>query len=475
MLPKKFAFVDIETTGARVTHDRIIEIGIVRVENGGVADEFETLINPERTISDFIENLTGISKNDVLIAPTFWEVKDRILDLLSNAVFVAHNARFDYGFLRNEFRRYEHSFTSPHLCTVKLSRLLYPNERHHNLDALIERFQLQCARRHRAMDDCRALWEFYKKASVSFSQDIFEKNVKVAMKQPSLPINLSQDEIQKLPESPGIYIFYGEENVPLYIGKSVNIKYRVLSHFANDHSSATEMSIAQQIQRIKTIQTAGELGALLLESDCIKDLSPLYNRKLRMNKRMIALRKKTIDGYDTVAIEIISSINAAEIEDILGICRSKKQAKDLLARLAYDYNLCNKLLGIESTKKSCFLRHLGICRGACTKRENALSYNARFLMAFSKDRIKKWPFNGPVVIQEKDDTTQSAELFIVDKWCLLGSVKSEGQAVCGQKNNYVFNLDTYKILASYIFNSKSKKNIRPFQIKKISEFYKISL
>src|SRR3989344_686890 len=161
MLPEKIAFVDIETTGTSLASDRIIEIGIVRVENNTVTKTFQTLINPQTYLSPFITNMTGIQEHMLDNAPTFSQVKDDIKQLLQDCVFVAHNVRFDYGFLKHEFKRLGHTFTQKHFCTVKLSQILFPRARHHNLDSIIKRHSISCENRHRAFDDAQVLWDFF--------------------------------------------------------------------------------------------------------------------------------------------------------------------------------------------------------------------------------------------------------------------------------------------------------------------------
>lgn len=165
MLPKIFSFVDVETSGARPLYDRIIEIGIVRVEEGKVVGEFSTLLNPQKYVDLFVHSLTGITASDLENAPTFYEVKDQILEMLRESVFVAHNVAFDYGFLRNEFKRYEQSFSMKHFCTLRISRILYPRHKRHDLDSIIKRCKIVCKRRHRALDDAKALWEFFQHVS----------------------------------------------------------------------------------------------------------------------------------------------------------------------------------------------------------------------------------------------------------------------------------------------------------------------
>ncbi len=191
MLPSKIAFIDTETTGLSVTADRIIEIGIIRVEDYQIVDTFTTLINPERHVSSEIERITGISSQSLKDAPLFSDVKDTIQNLLKDCVFVAHNARFDYGFLRNEFKRCNTSFSAKQCCTVKLSRVLFPDIRRHNLDAIIERFGFVAKRRHRALDDAKILLDFYHHLQKNFSADVLDKTLAHVMERPTLPSSLS--------------------------------------------------------------------------------------------------------------------------------------------------------------------------------------------------------------------------------------------------------------------------------------------
>ncbi len=284
--------MDIETTGAHVTRDRVIEIGIVRVEDGQITKTYESLINPYSYLSPYITQMTGIRPDELENAPGFREVADQILEMIDGCVFVAHNVRFDYGFLRNEFRRHELPFSAKHFCTVRLSRQLFPQHKKHNLDSIIERFDINCEARHRAMGDAAVLWEFVQRAQAITPEDKFEAALKNMLKSPSLPQHFSQDLVTKLPESPGVYIFYGNSNYPLYVGKSKNIKERVLSHFSGDYMSSKEMNMCQQVERIDTVETAGELGALLKESELVKTMQPLYNRMLRKTREVVVAKKR---------------------------------------------------------------------------------------------------------------------------------------------------------------------------------------
>ncbi len=459
ILPQNLSFVDIETTGGQAKFDRIIEIGIVRVEDNKVVQKYETLLNPDTYVSPFIEQLTGISQKDLERAPTFYEVKDDILGLLQDSVFVAHNVRFDYGFLRSEFKRHLTDFSAKHFCTVKLSRALFPNHTHHNLDAIIERFALTCENRHRALGDAQVLWDFYTHVQKSVSPETFSLAVHEALKRPSRPIHISEVVLDTLPESPGVYIFQDKTGAPLYVGKSINIRERVLSHFSSDTESTKERELSEQTHHIETIVTAGELSALFLESKLVKELQPLYNRKLRYQRKLFVLCKVVDDaGYESVELREMEKVTVSDFSDIMAIVKSKKQARSILREISREHNLCPKLLGIEHTKTSCFSYRLGWCKGACAEKEPPLLYNLRMITAFSEYKIKKWPFNGPILIKEENALDEKSIGYVIDSWCYLGNCQTE--SICDISSDYVFDLDMYKILVQYLKQPKNYKKIK---------------
>ncbi len=486
MLPSKLAFIDVETTGTRASYDRIIEIGIIRVENNKLVKTFQSLINPQSYLPKEITMLTGITPQDIENAPTFRSIKDEIHEMLTDCTFVAHNVRFDYAFLKQEFLRESVIYSSKHFCTVRLSRILFPQWERHNLDAVIRECNISCVNRHRAFDDAQVLFEFYQQLLERLPIEQLEEALAKTMKKPSLPLNLPIEELDKLPDKPGVYIFYGlsdidekgkEKNnvtlnpssLPLYVGKSVNIKNRVLSHFSSDITSSTEMNIAQQVKRIETITTAGELGALLLESQLIKEMLPIYNKKSRIKHELIAIKKrKTKEDYDECYLEPIAKINADQLQDFLGFFRSRKQAKATLADLAKTHKLCEKLLGLEKTSTACFAYRLNRCGGACVGLEKAALYNLKLQMAFSENKILPWPFNGSIFIQENEGVQDSfglkgkSEYFIIDKWCYLGTVTtdSEGSFNDERVQEVTFDLDIYKILRQFLRNPANKKKIK---------------
>lgn len=472
MLPEKIVFVDIETTGLRPSFDRIIEIGIVRIEGNTIVQTYHSLINPETYLPKEITQITGITADDLENAPTFRQIKNDILESMIDAVFVAHNVRFDYGFLRQEFKRENITFSSRHFCTVRLSRLIYPTLPRHNLETIINTFNLPYTMRHRALDDAQVLYHLYQKMQTEIPQEQLAQAINKSLKQPSLPLNLTHLQLETLPELPGVYLFYGEDEIPLYIGKSKNIKERVLSHFSADIHSPTEMKISQQIKSIETITTAGELGALLLESHLIKKHLPLYNKKSRIKHELVALKQKiNAHGYHECFIEPITTIAPEDLENILGIFKSKKQAKAFLADLAKNYLLCEKLLGLEKTNAACFAYRLKRCNGACVQKENVVLYNMRFLTAFAQTKIQSWPFSGPIIIEEAGMGGEK-EYFLVDKWCYIANIviDEEGNKKMSDGTQPVFDLDIYHIIKQYIKNPHHLKKIKTISSTEIPLF-----
>lgn len=465
----KWAFVDLETTGGSFQNERIIEIGVILVEDGVITQVYETLVNPEKSVSPFILELTGIREEDLWKAPPFSEILFTVHDLLKDAVFVAHNARFDKGFLRAEFNRCGLQFNPPTLCTVRLSRKLFPGYIRHNLDEIMQRFQIECSARHRALGDAEVLVKFWGILKDRFPAEELEKAVKEVCGERIIPPAMNAEAIRSLPEKPGVYIFYDHRDFPLYIGKSVNIKDRVASHFTSSLDSAKEMKLFQGVHRIETHVTAGELGALMLESQLIKTLQPLHNRKLRRLKKLTVLVRSTTDeGYSTCAIDYLDE-PVYDPVNILGMFRSKGEAEKHLLALAKDFKLCKKLLGLEKCSGECFSYQLKTCYGACAGREEPNEYNARFDEAFEGSRLDTWPYEGPISIEEKDAEDGRGEVFIVDEWRLLARGKFGEFGLDLQTGGGRFDLDQYKILRGYLRGRGKKGRIRKLKPQEIEE------
>ncbi len=458
-----YAILDTETTGMSASYGHIIELGILRIENGEVVKTFNSLIKPGRPISHTIMGITGITNEELEQAPTFEDVAEEVLELLDDAVLVAHNARFDYSFIKAEFARLEQRYTAKTLCTVKLSRFMFPQQAYHNLDALIEAHSLTCKARHRAFDDAEVLWQFFQTVEKKHGEELLTSSINRALKRHTLPSHLDPELIKNIPNTPGVYIFYNAEGDVLYVGKSIKMRTRVLSHFSNDVRSGKELTLCQETADIEYRETSGELSALFLESQLVKEFSPVYNRALRHVRELaVATRQKNEESYATLSLEYTGEIDPNTLPHVLAVCRSKAQAKALLRKIAKDHGLCEKLMGLEKSAGACFGAQIGKCRGACVGKEGAESYNKRFEKAFSRYKIKAWPFNGPIAVRDEAEEGEGVA-YVVDNWCLTEVIHYSDDTQSSQPLSTMFDLDSYKIFSRFLLDKKNAGKIVPLE------------
>lgn len=449
LAPGGLAFVDIETTGGPAQRESITEIAIVQVDEDG-AREWSSLVRPESRIPDYIRRLTGIDDAMVADAPRFAEIADEVFDRLDGRLFVAHNARFDHGHLRAAFRRAGLDIRPQVLCTVKLSRRLFPDHRRHGLDQLIERHGLQVAERHRALGDARALWQFWERLYERFPAGRIEEAVRELVGHPSLPPHLDPEMLAGLPDAPGVYLFYGERfhedaaSLPLYVGKSTRLRSRVLSHFAADHQSDRELSLSQQVRRVEWIETAGEIGALLKEAELVKRLQPTHNRQLRRNRELCAWRLAP-DMLGDVRLELVhaADLDFGRDDALYGFFRSRREAINRLRALAREHALCPPLLGLDKHQPGsrCFDFQLGRCRGACHGGEAPAAHALRLAEALQGLRVEHWPWAGAIGLRE------GPVVHVVEGWRYLGCAADEAAlAELLAHGRPAFDLDIYRIL-----------------------------
>lgn len=473
MFDTAFTFLDVETTGASLKFGKVIELAAIRVENGQIVEKINTLINPKRRIPKDIEQFNGITQDMVNSAPTFEDIAPDLLSLLEDSTLVAHNAAFDYGFLKKEFRDLGGVFTHKYVCSVKVSRAFYPEFKSHSLDSIINRFGFVCENRHRAYDDTIIIHELFKKISEQFDSQHVQDKFSLLLKKTSLPNNLERQKFDNLPENSGVYIFYGHNDTPLYVGKSKNIRDRVQSHFYNATNETKSLRIADQMNEIKTIRTAGELGALIRESQLVKDLLPIYNTRLRKKQNLIYIEKiYDVNGYINLDIKEASNIDVGVLPNMMGVFKTKGEAKKHLQFLSEKHLLCEKLLGLEKGAGPCFRQKLGVCPGACVQKESADLYNLRVENAFIFSKITPWPFDGPVLIKEQNPYDAMVEYHLIDKWCYISSVSGELNELdnISFKLKYNFDYDLYLILNAYIRDIRNQKNIKPISYSDLEQY-----
>jgi DNA polymerase-3 subunit epsilon len=314
-------------------------------------------------------------------APRFADIASLVLEKLRGPVFVAHNARFDYSFLRTEFRRLDMNFSAPVLCTVKLSRRLFPQFPRHSLDAVMERHQLTCTARHRALGDAQVLSAFWSKLRDEVSAERLAAAAQAVTGANKLPAHFPAGLADELPEGPGVYRFFGENDELLYIGKSHSLRARILGHFTHEQTEAKEQKKARQTRRMDWLETAGVLGAQLKEAEWIKTQKPAYNKRVKSGNDSVTLRLPALGvreqearpprlgGFgakeperaaqtqaartpDTARCAValvrfvsIDGVQPQELAECFGLFHSQKDARKALTDIARAHSLCLKVLG----------------------------------------------------------------------------------------------------------------------------------
>ncbi|MCF8234708.1 MAG: GIY-YIG nuclease family protein [Bacteroidales bacterium] len=364
-----FAVIDVETTGLSPRSEKITEIAIYIHDGKQVVDEFSSLINPEKKIPYRITAITGISNKMVEEAPRFYEIAKQIVELTDGKVVVGHNVNFDYNFIRHEFKRLGYEYKRKTFCTCRMSKKAFPGRRSYGLGKLCRELNISNHARHRAAGDALATTRLF--------EMIRAVDPELAGKPPrTLNTNLNRSLIDKLPEQTGVYYFFNDKGDIIYVGKSTDIKSRVLSHLSNNmNKRAVEMRDA--IADISCELTGSELIALLLESHEIKKYKPLYNRAQRRSRYNYGLYSFEDDqGY--VNLKITRIVEGATPINCYG---SKMEARNHLFKLVEEHRLCQKLCGLYDSQGSCFHYQIRECLGACVGEETPDAYNSRVVQA----------------------------------------------------------------------------------------------
>ena len=333
-----FVIVDLETTGVRASHDRILEIGAVKVRSDTVEDTFQTLIDPGCRIPRRITQITGITPADIAGEPEVSAVLPDFIEFAGDAVFVAHNCTFDWNFIRAELDRAGlPPLKNQKLCTLRLARRLLPGLPSRSLGNLIQFFELQPDSRHRALSDAlatrqildRLLSRLEKQYEITDMQGLLRfQNTRYANRRGNQQ-HIREDRLKELPHSPGVYRMLGKSGRLLYVGKARMLSERVRTYFAGrEGHDAHVRRMIQQVREIDWIQTGTELEALLLESKLIKEHTPPFNRAGRTYRQRPFLRLGEIaDAGWVTLVEHIRSDGAK----YYGPMASRKEAI-LLAR-----------------------------------------------------------------------------------------------------------------------------------------------
>lgn len=411
----KFAIIDIETTGGRAIRDKITEIAIVVHDGKKETARFETLINPEMPIPYGITELTGITNEMAAGAPKFFEVAKQIVELTEGAVFVAHNVRFDYSFVQEEFKRLGYTYVRKQLCTVRMARKAFPGFPSYSLGNLIQTMGLVAGDRHRAMGDTIATVDLFERIMrAENTEQQVRHMVNLGVKESLLPKNFSMEKLHALPEACGVYYFHDEKGEVVYVGKSRNIKKRVAEHFSDKTEKAAKLQ--KVVDDVSWEITGSELVALLKESQEIKEMRPLVNRAQKNRDYPYV-----IHAYENQAGYLCFDVakTTAKTRKSLRIVASYQDlahARGWLKSAQTKYELCLRHCHLEDRHGACFDYHLKRCHGACVGEEAPELYNERAQSA----------------LEALDESFLEPNFFVIDK----GRTEGESSVVLVEDGAY---------------------------------------
>jgi DNA polymerase-3 subunit epsilon len=453
-----YAIIDIETTGGSAQLEKITEIAVFLHDGNQITGEFTTLVNPERNIPYFITNLTGITNEMVENAPRFYEIAKKIIELTEGRIFVAHNARFDYSFIRQEYKSLGYNFKRSILDTVALSRKLLPGHVSYSLGNICNDLNIMINGRHRAGGDALATVKLLeiliaKDNELNAIRPSLLKSARNSKLNPKLDIN----KIDAIPDEPGVYYFYNEKGDLIYIGKSRNLQQRISTHLSNNTTNKA-MEMRDFIADIDWVTTGSELIALLKESFEIKKNKPVYNRAQRRTSFQWGIYNYFDDnGY--------LNYNYGQINDDqipISVFSSKDKAKIKLGTLIETFSLCQKLTGLYDTAGACFHYHVGLCKGACIGKESVEDYNKRAFKANEEFSFSRRNFF--IIDKGRDNEERCAVKIINGKYTGWGyfNINDMGfglSAVHDCINPSDDNRDIQAILKQYLRSNKVEKII----------------
>lgn len=378
-----FSVVDIETTGGSPVFDRIVEIGIIRIEDGKIAGQFQSLVRPERQIPANVTLIHGITNEMVQEVPTFEDLADDIQACLQDSIFVAHSVAFDFGFLKESFRRLGKDLDLPKVCTVKLGKKLLPHLRSHSLAALCAYFNIQNKKAHRALEDAEATaYIFQQYRELDGFEAVLKSLMKRSGKSNKLPPNLNEEELQNLPAEPGVYLFHNKAGKVLYVGKAINVKDRVLQHFSGHTHTRSKSGFLEEIYHISYQLCGHEFLAFLVENALIKEHYPRYNSTNKEFKLPFGIFHFT----DQRHLSRLVVGQAGKWTYPERVFKNNYEAVHFLLKLSLKHGLCLKLnlLTAEKSENCTYENDHGLRCVLCQATPDIDTYNSRMQEALEE-------------------------------------------------------------------------------------------
>jgi|LakMenEpi03Aug12_release.lakeMendotaPanAssembly.Ray.scaffolds.fasta_scaffold01816_28 DNA polymerase-3 subunit epsilon len=368
-----YAIVDIETTGSFAAANGITEIAIHLFDGSSVTETYETLVNPGQPIPPFIQKMTGITDQMVATAPTFGAIAEKIYSLLQGQIFVAHNVQFDYSFIKAQLKQEGYHLQCSKLCTVRLSRQILPGLPSYSLGKLCRSIGISLENRHRAGGDSAATAILFKRLMDADQHHHIAKSLKRNSKESILPPYVPKEHWERLPPRPGVYYFHNAKGKVIYVGKAINIRYRVNSHFSNDAPGLQKQRWVKHVHGISHTECATPLMASILESAEIKHRWPRFNaaQKNREDQYGIHLYEDQLGYLRMVIDKNRKTLPALQRFYLLVDGHSR------LRKLIKEFKLCPTLCFFQDGTQPCEGLKEEYCKGACQRKEPPAAYNAR--------------------------------------------------------------------------------------------------
>lgn len=406
-----YAIVDIETTGGYAAANGITEISIQIFDGQNIVEQFETLINPGQQIPKYIQAFTGISNEMVQDAPRFEEVAGKIYSILQGNIFVAHNVNFDYSFIKNHLEFYGYTLTAKKLCTVRLSRQIFPGHPSYSLGNLCHSLGIEVSNRHRAGGDANATVILFKKLLENDSKKIIASSLLRNSKEQILPPNVPQEHFKQLPSTPGVYYFHDNKGKIVYVGKAKNIKKRVNSHFSTNSDTKQRQNFLRTVHAISFKSCATELMASILEAAEIKRLWPLFNRAQKNQEDVFGIYQyEDQNGYYRLVIDKKRKHSSP-------VCsfHYKVDIHNFLKKLVVKFSLCPRLCYIQVDNEKCVGMSEHYCNGACEQAEDPKIYNDRVAQAL--ESLKERP---SYIVFDKGLEQNQVSCIMVERGSFIG-------------------------------------------------------
>jgi DNA polymerase-3 subunit epsilon len=440
---EKIVFIAIETSGLRPSKDRIIEIDLVVANKGVIKTQWHTHLHYKK----------NSSSSKKAPHPAFSEIALKLYKLLKNKIIIAHNAGFIYEFLKAEMSRSNLILDEKILCSISLSRYLFPESKEHHPQAISKRLSLDI----QEATPLSLLLNFFGKLEELITPEDLQNKMKELIQSP-VDI-LSVDHKGMIPETAGIYRCYDKNNVVIYVGKSTSLSESLSSHFQLTQNAHKELPIAKQIKKIDWIKTHGELGTLLFSSKYIKHSKPLFNRLIEKNKNLYTIQLVHNRDYLALKVIAVSKLSAMEFPETFGIFKYEKDANNLLKFFITESNLCHQINSLEKSKHPCFRFKINKCKGACNNLESAEDYNKRIHKIIKTFTQNKWPFKNKIAIKEQCNKTGETHFHLIHHWVYLDTVKSLEKIDTFALQDTEIDIGIYQYLQKFLIKEDNTQSI----------------